>query len=197
MRGSRLNKLKPKQVRWLIVMIVLLIVLVVLAFVITDKMQYQINPMKYQDLIQKYAHEYELDPYLVAAVIKVESNYRADAVSNRGAMGLMQVMPDTGAWIAPKIGMDGFENEMLLEPEVNIRLGCWYLKYLYDRFDGKMDAILCGYNAGHNATERWLQNPDYSSDGKTFDKIPASDAQKYVDKVNAAYETYQRLYKLS
>lgn len=152
-------------------------------------------PMKHSELIAQYAAEYEIDPYLAAAVIWKESRFREDAVSGAGAMGLMQVMPETGQWICQKMGRDDYAQERLFEPEYNIRLGCWYLSYLDEKFVGDPVKILAGYNAGPNRVIGWLENPEYSSDGKSLEKIPFAETDNYVKKVQQSYEIYRILYK--
>lgn len=152
-------------------------------------------PMKHQALIAKYAQEYDLDPYFVSAVIWKESRFREDAVSSAGAVGLMQVMPETGGWISEKIGLEGYDATRLKEPEYNIRLGCWYLSYLEDKFGGDVTKILAGYNAGPNRVNSWLENPEYSSNGTTLEKIPFMETHQYVEKVQQSYQIYRILYK--
>jgi len=112
-------------------------------------------PVAYTKQILSLANEYEIDPELVAAVIRCESRFRADAVSPRGAIGLMQIMPETGAWIAQQLTIPRFEIDQLLEPDLNLRLGMWYLRSLLDRFGTHHDA-LTAYNAGPSNAERWL-----------------------------------------
>ena len=109
-------------------------------------------PMKHQALIAKYAQEYDLDPYFVSAVIWKESRFREDAVSSAGAVGLMQVMPETGGWISEKIGLEGYDATRLKEPEYNIRLGCWYLSYLEDKFGGDVTKSLQAITPGRTGS---------------------------------------------
>ncbi|MEA4854150.1 MAG: lytic transglycosylase domain-containing protein [Christensenella sp.] len=153
-------------------------------------------PLDYEDLILKYANEYELDPYFVAAVIKTESGFRPDAESGAGAIGLMQIMPETGQWASEKIGMENFTSDMLFDPETNIRLGCWYLSFLKERFSGDLPIMMAAYNAGHNKVQQWLENPEYSSDGKQLTNIPYEETDNYVKKVTKAYEKYKEYYEM-
>ena len=102
----------------------------------------------YTELIARYAAEYALDPYLVTAIMRCESSNDPDAVSKKGAIGLMQIMPDTGAWIAHKLGLDdSYRQEQLFDPETNIRFACWYLDFLTRRLEGNRTAIIAAYNA--------------------------------------------------
>jgi soluble lytic murein transglycosylase len=111
-----------------------------------------VYPLRYLDQVRTWAEARLLDPALVSAVIWTESRFRADAVSPRGAIGLMQIMPETGRWIAAQIGVS--EESPLTEPELNIRLGTWYLRYLINRF-GDVEAALMAYNAGPGNVDRW------------------------------------------
>lgn len=151
-------------------------------------------PLEYTDLIAQYANEYELDPAHVAAVIFCESSFRPEAVSQVGAMGLMQIMPDTGGWIAEKLNDAEFTTEDLFKPEVNIRYGCWYLDYLSDRFDGDLTKITAAYHAGGTRVDQWLEDSAYSSDGKALTDMPEGATRRYVRHVQSAYEKYKELY---
>ena len=111
-------------------------------------------------IVNKYSYEYNLDPLLVLAVIKTESNFNTEAESNKGAKGLMQIMDSTGEWIASKLEVDNFNTNMLYEPEINIEFGCWYLNNLIGEF-GNLDTALAAYNAGPNAVKKYNGIPPY------------------------------------
>ncbi len=110
--------------------------------------------------------EYKLDPYLIASIIHCESGNRPDAVSPDGALGLMQIMPTTGEWIAGKLQVENFHTDMLFEPSVNIRFGCWYLRFLMDRYDQDRQLAVAAYNAGHGTVDKWLEDPGVSAEGR-------------------------------
>ena len=152
------------------------------------------HTVKYRDLIEKYAAYYNVDPAYVAAVILRESSYDPRAVSYANARGLMQLMPDTGTWMAEKAGLSGYTLESLFDPEINIRLGTRYIDYLAGKFNGDPILIACGYHAGAGNVNAWLQK--YSSDGKTLavDQIPMEDTRSYAGKVLNAYAIYQQFY---
>lgn len=150
--------------------------------------------LAYTDTVQRYAAEYELDPYLVTAVMRCESSNNPDAVSRSGAIGLMQVMPETGEWIAHKLDMDAiFDVQMLYEPDVSVRFGCWYLRFLTDRFEGDTMQIIAAYNAGHGNVEKWLEDERFSLDGK-LTVIPFEETAQYYKRVMTAYDAYRTLY---
>lgn len=153
-----------------------------------------IYPYKYSDIINEYSTKYNLDPYLVLAVIKTESNFNENAESIKGAKGLMQIMDSTGEWIAGKLEIDNFEPEMLFEPETNIEFGCWYLNNLLVEFDD-LSLVLAAYNGGSGNVTKWLNDPEYSSDGENLTYIPFKETKKYVDKVSTRYNVYKFLYE--
>lgn len=148
---------------------------------------YEIYPLAFKDEIRQYSAEYGQDPYFVSAVICAESGFDETAVSHRGAIGLMQVMPDTGAWAAEKIGMENYSADMLAQPDVNIRIGCWYLSYLNEKFGGDTDKIIAGYNAGPGKVDEW------AGDGELSD-IPYPETENYLKKVTINYQIYKGLY---
>lgn len=149
-------------------------------------------PYDYDEYIEKYSKAYQVDKALVAAVIYQESRYRPDAESRVGALGLMQVMPDTGAWIAGKLKED-FSKVMLKDPETSIRYGTWYLSYLLERYDGNLRSALAAYNAGPGSVDRWLQSDRYAKDGE-LTEIPFKETREYVAVVLSMRETYRRTY---
>jgi len=173
--------------------IVLIILAAVIALFAARHLEKRTYRLLYPELIHTYAAEYALDPYLVAAVIHTESGNRRDIVSSSGAIGLMQVMPDTGKWIAEKLGLDEYEENDLYEPQTNIRFGCWYLSFLTKRFEKDRQLVLAAYNAGHGNVEKWLQDPDIAQDGQLV-AIPFAETERYVEKVQRAYEKYKILY---
>lgn len=143
-------------------------------------------PVKYSNFITKYAQDNDLDPYLVIALIKQESNFVADARSEY-AGGLMQLTEVTAAEYARKLGL---ENYNYMDPETNIKIGCFVLASLIEKYDN-IDTALAAYNAGIGNVDGWLGNPDYSNDGKTLYNIPFSETREYVKKVNEYIEIYK------
>lgn len=151
-------------------------------------------PTQYTDYVEKYSGENDIDKFLVYAIIKTESNFNSDAVSEAGARGLMQIMSDTFDWIKYRLG-DGDEVvfDDMFDPEQNIRYGCYLIGYLLDRFK-TTDLSVCAYHAGAGNVEAWLNNENYSSDGAKLDVIPISDTEHYLNKVNKSYDIYKNLY---
>ncbi|WP_129721280.1 lytic transglycosylase domain-containing protein [Xylanivirga thermophila] len=158
--------------------------------------QRKIYPLNYKDYIVKYSEEYELDPYLVMSVIWAESRFEPSATSHKGAAGLMQLMPDTAKWAAKKMGMKDYSDEIIYQPEVNIRLGCWYLNNLSRQFDGNVELMLAAYNGGSGNVRKWLGNKQFSADGQKLDNIPFEETKNYVSKVLNVYNRYKKLYRI-
>jgi len=154
----------------------------------------QFYPLKYEANIVKYSQRYKVDPCLVAAVIKTESNFDGKAVSHRGAYGLMQIMPDTALWIAKNMDLKNYTLEKLEDNEINIAMGCWYLNNLNTEFNGDIELMLAAYNGGRGNVQKWLKDKKYSNDGKKLNEIPFEETDKYVKKVKTNYNIYFKLY---
>ena len=150
-------------------------------------------PVAYEAEIRAAAEQFSLDPAYVASVVLAESSFDAEAVSSAGAIGLMQIMPATGEWIAGKLD-DVFDVERLYEPSVNLRYGCWYLRFLLDRYDGDMRTASTAYHQGQGRVDEWLQDPQYSQDGRTLTAISSAVTDTYVNRIMESYEHYKELY---
>lgn len=156
---------------------------------------YQQYPLRYKELICENAERFALEPWHVAAVVRCESSFRATATSNVGAMGLMQIMPETGEWLAGKFDEEEiFKEAMLYEPETNLKYGCWFLQWLMNRYEGDRTLATAAFHAGHRTVDEWLEDPSVSPDGKSLQNIPYSSTRTYVERVLKACEKYQELY---
>ena len=176
-----------------IIKLLILILLVIIVLNIKSILK-SFYPIKYENQIITYSRRYNVDPYLVAAVIRTESNFDEKAISHTGAYGLMQIMPDTALWIAGNMKLKGFNKEKSFDPEINVAMGCWYLHDLNSEFNGDLELVLAAYNGGRGNVKKWLQNKEYSSDGKTLNNIPFGETDKYVKKVKINYRIYSKLY---
>jgi soluble lytic murein transglycosylase len=112
-------------------------------------------PLRYEAIVRAHARNYDLPPALLAAVIYAESKFDASARSGAGAVGLMQLLPDTAQGIAERTGGHGFVQSDLLDPEINVRYGAWYLRHLLDRYDGDVPTALAAYHAGQGNVDGW------------------------------------------
>ncbi len=183
---------KKRQLSFIIVFVMVFFVLHLMYSPFWGKL---LNPFDYREEILYYANRYDLDPYLVAAVIYVESKFNPEAVSPKGARGLMQLMPDTAGWAASQIGIDDYDDDMLFEPNYNIHFGTWYLATLLRQFDDNMAVALAAYNGGRTRVERWLKEGVWDGNIENTESIPISETQSYVEKVVRAHERYESFYK--
>ena len=171
-------------------LIILLAVVVGSRYVVEEKF----FPYKYQEYVDMYSKEYNLDPLFVLSVMKTESKFDDNAHSHKNAVGLMQITVETGEWAANEMGYTTFSKDDLYDEQYNIRMGCWYLRWLGDMFDNDRDLMVAAYNAGPTNVQNWLKDKNYSSNGKNIEYIPFGETKKYVDKVNTYYSVYEYLY---
>ncbi|HBC92191.1 MAG TPA: lytic transglycosylase [Pelotomaculum sp.] len=174
---------------------IILFFLLLLAILNFDSIFRFFNPLPYHDTITFYGKVYNVDPALIAAVIKAESNFDSEAVSVRGARGLMQIMPETGLWAADQTGESTFDSELLFDPETNIKLGTWYLSDLGKEFDGSTVLILAAYNGGRGNVKDWLAGKTLINPEASISQIPFPETRYYVKKVLLYYRLYSYLYK--
>jgi len=153
-------------------------------------------PLKYFGLIRGYAGEYGLDPAFVCAVIHTESKFREDALSPKGASGLMQITRPTADWIAGQIGLNNYSYDGIFEPSLNIRLGCWYISWLLERYGGDEKLALAAYNAGIGNVDKWLLDPDYASGENGLGFIPFRETRDFVSRVASGEKVYGVLIKI-
>ena len=142
-------------------------------------------PLEYGQAIRAYSHERQLDPTLVAAVIYAESRFDPNVRSSAGAVGLMQLLPETGEFIARSTGGTDFVEADLRDPDLNVRYGTWLLDYLRTRYDGDVETTLAAYHAGPTNVDEWRRNGG---------RIVFPETQAYVDEVLRVKELYARAY---
>ena len=153
-----------------------------------------VYPYPYQDIVRKYAEKYKIDSSLAAAVIKAESKFEHTAVSHRGAVGLMQIMPDTGDWISEQLEDREYAPHRLSEPEINIRYGLWYLSALRKEFRNNDILALAAYNAGRGNVTAWMEEYGWDYDFDDIEAIPFGETREYVRKVLENKAKYKELY---
>jgi soluble lytic murein transglycosylase len=141
-------------------------------------------PLDYEQIVRGHAQNYGLDPALLAAVIYQESKFKADAESKSGAIGLMQLLPDTAKGIALHTGGSAFRVNDLYDPEINVRYGAWYLRHLLRKYDDERTA-LAAYNAGQDNVDRW----QLAGRGIQFPETRA-----YVSRVEELKRIYRNAY---
>lgn len=161
--------------------------LAVFAFSVVEKRMF---PLYYECEVYSAADEYGIDRALMLSVINVESGFDPKAVSAKGAVGLMQILPSTGRFIADRKGIEDYD---LFDVGTNLDFGGYYLQYLSERFSGLRETA-AAYNAGEGTVRKWLKNAEYSADGVTLDKIPYRETETYVKKICESLKRYKKLY---
>jgi len=186
--------------RTIITGIILVILILLGCFFLNHGYQYFMKkayPLAFTDTVAKEATANHLDPALVYSVMKAESNFDADAKSHAGAVGLMQLTPDTFDWLQTKLKSETkYTSKDLGTPEINIRYGCKFLSLLLEKYNQKRTA-LSAYNAGIGTVNSWLKDSAISKDGATLDSIPYAETKNYVDAVLKNYDNYSTLYKFN
>jgi soluble lytic murein transglycosylase len=167
---------------------VLAAVLVILPFAlrVPDAIMRTIYPLRYEETIRQASEENDLEPAFVAAVIYTESRFRPDVKSHQGAYGLMQLLPQSARYIERNSGIEGD----FRDPQVNIRLGTWFLGYLNDRYDGDERLMLAAYNSGEGSVDAWTSDKGFDIEKD----IPYKETRQYVKRALEAQKTYQDLY---
>lgn len=194
---------KNKKRTGLIVFFVLIAILAVLITFfgksIYDKLhrEYLLStyPLKYSELVEKYAGDNNIDKNLVYAIVKTESGFDEKAESSVGARGLMQIMEITFDTVKGWVEDD--ENQTfddMYSAEQNLRYGCFLIGYLLRYYDGNEELAVCAYHAGTGNVDAWLENKEYSKDGKTLLFVPTNDTAHYLDKITNAKANYIELY---
>ena len=161
-------------------------------FVITG-LEKQAYPRNYSEYVTVYAEKYGIPENLVYSVIRTESDFESGAVSRVGAIGLMQIMPDTFKWLTDDILFEHMEVGMLYDPETNIRYGTFYLSYLYDRY-ADWDLVIAAYNGGLGNVDKWLEDESYADGEGGLKKIPFRETRQFSRRVNRAWDKYDKLY---
>ena len=151
-------------------------------------------PLEYSSIVTKEAAANGVEPALVYSVIKTESNFNHNAKSKAGAIGLMQLTPDTFKWLQTKLKPENeYTEDDLYEPAVNIKYGCKFLSILIKKYGNRRTA-LCAYNAGIGTVNSWLKDTSISGDGKNLTNIPYKETRSYAVSVENNYKQYKELY---
>ena len=154
-------------------------------------------PKKYSEYVTKYAKEFNIPEYFIYATISVESSFDPEAISKAGARGLMQLMPSTFEWLTSDEHLgEHLTPNMLYEPEINIKYGVYYIKYLYTKFNYNFDLVSAAYNAGEGNVSDWLLDERYSDKNGGLKDYPDKfeETENYVKKIRDASEMYKKLY---
>lgn len=186
-----MNRLK-KIICWLCA-IIIIILLLFPVLGIQKKLYQAIYPIHYETIVNQYAGDFKIDPYLVYAIIKIESNFNEKAESRSGAIGLMQLMEGTAKEQAKKMNMT-FQKEMLYQPDINLKLGLRYFNKLLDYFNQNYVLAFAAYNAGLGNVQKWIKEGTIEADGSNIENIPFKETNLYVRKIIKTYKIYMELY---
>lgn len=156
-----------------------------------EKLEHSEYPLTYENYVSVCSARYEIPEEIIYAVIRTESGFEPDAVSPKGARGLMQLMPETFEWLLTKTG-EQYALDSLFDPAVNIKYGAYLLSILYNEL-GVWENVYAAYNAGIGRVRGWLSDERYSEDG-LLRNIPIAETDRYVSLVGDAVEVYKRLY---
>lgn len=182
------------RIKYIPVFLALLVLIVVIIDNSTTVLKYN-YPLKYKEHVLKYARQNNIDPYLVFAIIKAESNFDPNAVSKKNAKGLMQITDKTGAWAADKLKMKQYSVDELFKPEINIQLGCWYIGWLMKQFNNDENLVIAAYNGGNGNVNEWLKDKRLSNSGSSLERIPFKETDAFLKKVKKYHGVYKRLYE--
>lgn len=187
-----------KLLKKLIILVILIaIVLSIFNYIdlkdIRNQLLMKIYKLDYSNYVEKYADEYEVDKYLIFAIIKVESNFDEEAVSNKGAKGLMQLMYPTAEELAKKADID-LNEEKVLEPDININLGTRYISTLIQKYEN-INLALAAYNAGSGNVDNWIEEGTLKDDGTDIENVPFTETNNYVRKILRDYQIYKQIYE--
>lgn len=154
----------------------------------------KMHPTDFKEYVDKYSAEFNIPPYVIFAIIDVESDFRPYISSDAGARGLMQMMPSTFEWLtsARHLG-ENLHLDALYDPEVSIRYGAYYLSYLLEKFHD-WDTVFAAYNAGEGNVSKWLLDSELSDGQGNLTSIPFKETESYVKKVNKSADYYKNTY---
>lgn len=184
-----------RLLKFLITLLILASIIFILFKVvkIDDIIMKKLYPLKYSEYVEKYAEEYNMDKYMVYAIIKAESNFDENAKSSSNAIGLMQIMEITAIEAARKMDLEVTEED-LFKPDLNINIGLKYFTYLLNQYDNNYPLAIIAYNAGMGNVDAWLKDGTIKEDGTDIENVPFKETNNYVRKILRDYEIYKGLY---
>ncbi|MBI3666201.1 MAG: transglycosylase SLT domain-containing protein [Acidobacteria bacterium] len=151
-------------------------------------------PLPWREALENYSRQQELDPYLVAALIRQESEFNPGAVSRARARGLMQILPSTGRRLGRNLGIHRLSANALFIPDTSLKLGTLHLRRVLDQYQGRLELALAGYNAGEHRADKWLSLVSFSDPAEWVENIPFTETRTYVEAVLRNAELYRKLY---
>ena len=187
------HRTRHPLLRWLAVLLALGILLVAVFF--RSRIARAQYPCRYADTVTRYAELYDIDPLVLYAFIRTESNFNPNAQSGAGARGLMQITEVTFDWIKLKIAPgEALTFDNLFDPETNIRFGSYFVAYCLQRYGGDLATAAAAYHSGVGTVDGLLADSACSPDGQTLSHYPYPQMRRYVHKITTAYQRYQEIY---
>ena len=173
-----------------------IVIMLILAIVGTLVIRHYIYPLKYTSEILEYSKKYNIDPYLILAMVNVESGFDKEATSAKGAKGLMQITKATAQEINQLTNsVDKIDDNSLYDININLDIGCMYLASLIERYDGNYYLAICAYNAGMGNVNKWISEYKVpTSLATTHLKLPFNETTNYLKKVVRNYSSYKKIY---
>lgn len=184
-----------RLLKFIITLLILIFIIFILFKIINidDIIMKKLYPVKYSEYVEKYAREYNIDKYMVYAIIKAESNFDEKAKSESNAIGLMQIMETTAIETANKMKLEITEED-LFNPEINIKIGLNYFAYLVEQYNNNYALAIVAYNAGIGNVDKWIENGTIKPDGTNIENVPFKETNNYVRKILRDYKIYKELY---
>jgi|SRR5699024_8555491 len=170
---------------------ILLLVFLVVATPLFNRWMY---PLNYEEKILYSAETTGADPFLVMAIIRVESKFKPDVESHAGAQGLMQLTPNTVEWVVERGKFSPAFKDEVHDPAINIHMGSWYISGLLKEFDGNKIAAIAAYNAGPGNVKKWLEQGRWDGTRRNLGQIPFGETRHYVQRVVFFQQKYRALY---
>ncbi|MFS0723169.1 lytic transglycosylase domain-containing protein [Paenibacillus sp. 1P07SE] len=177
------------------VVLLAVVVATVVLFIRSDRIEQMMYPIHYREDIRASASNYKVDPYLLAAIIRSETNYQTGRESSKGALGIMQIMPDTADWIIDQANFTSVTmDDIHHRADVSIEMGSWYIHSLSKQFDQNTIAAVAAYNAGPGNVKRWMSEQVWDGTLDQLSDVPFGETRHYVKRVFYYYEKYKSLY---
>ncbi|MEG0874110.1 MAG: lytic transglycosylase domain-containing protein [Clostridiales bacterium] len=187
------KKQKKSKVGTFFILFILLSIFVLVAVCVFNTSE-RAYPRPHSYTVATYCNEYTVDSNLVYAIMKQESNFEPTAVSQKGALGLMQLMPETAQWCAGKIGIE-YKEDKLDKPSYNLKISIWYISYLNSIFKNDTTKVIAAYNGGYGNVLSWVKDGVWDGTLADAHSIPFGETAHYVQAVSDNLKNYQKIYK--
>ena len=176
--------------------IILAALIAACVFLVPEAARREVYPTRYDEYVEQYSEKYNIDKYFIYAIIKTESNFNENAVSEVGARGLMQIMEDAYEWVKYRISDDrDITYEQMYEAKYNIEYGCFMLGYYYEKYNS-YELAAAAYHSGMGQVDKWIGDGTISLESFDVNDIPASKTFHYIKKVMLNFKAYSNLYQV-